>query len=277
MLRRTLLWTALAALTAGAQSVRIMTFNVRYPAKSDGPNQWEFRRDLLVETIREKAPDVLGTQELYYEQGQYIVEKLPEYVWFGISRRGNREDEHMGVFYKKDRLRLLESGNFWLSETPETPGSMSWGVNLPRMVTWGLFEIREGGRRFYFYNTHLAHRKEDHKARLLAADLIAERIRTLDSRIPLILTGDFNAPAGGEVHQTLTRLLEDAWLRAARRSGPECTFGAFKGIVECNRIDWILYRGPFRVQEAETVTRNWDGRYPSDHYPVFAVLEFENR
>ncbi len=268
---------ALAALAAGAQTLRVMSFNVRYPAKSDGPNRWEFRRDLLVETIREKDPDVLGTQELYYEQGQYIVEKLPQYVWFGISRRGNREDEHMGVFYKKDRLRLLDSGNFWLSETPETPGSMSWGVNLPRMVTWGLFEIREDGRRFYFCNTHFPHRKEDHKARLMAAGVIAERIQALDAKIPLILTGDFNAPAGAEVYQTLTRLLEDAWPRAARRSGPECTFGGFKGNVEGSRIDWILYRGPFRVHEAETVTRNWDGRYPSDHYPVFAVLEFERR
>jgi endonuclease/exonuclease/phosphatase family metal-dependent hydrolase len=91
-----------------------MSFNVRYPARTDGPNRWEFRRDFLVETIREKSPDVIGTQELYYEQGQYIVEKLREYAWFGISRRGSHEDEHMGVFYKKDRLRVLDSGNFWL-------------------------------------------------------------------------------------------------------------------------------------------------------------------
>lgn len=277
MVRRTLLWMALAAVAAGAQTLRVMSFNVRYPAKTDGPNQWEFRRDLLVETVREKAPDVLGTQELYYEQGQYLVEKLPDYVWFGISRRGNREDEHMGVFYKKDRLRLLESGNFWLSETPDKPGSMSWNVSLPRMVTWGLFELAESRRRFYFYNTHFPHRREDQEARLNCARLIAQRIRGLEASVPFIMTGDFNAPAGAEVYQVFAGLLEDAWVRAARRSGPECTFGGFKGAVEGARIDWILYRGPFRVTEAETVTRNWDGRYPSDHYPVFAVLEFAAR
>jgi endonuclease/exonuclease/phosphatase family metal-dependent hydrolase len=272
--RRLLLALMLGALLAGAQTLRVMSFNVRYPARTDGPNRWEFRRDLLVETIREKSPDVMGTQELYYEQGQYIVEKLPEYAWLGISRRGSHEDEHMGVFYKKDRLRVLDSGNFWLSETPETPGSMSWGVNLLRMVTWGYFELRDGGRRFYFYNTHFPHRREDHEARLRAARLIAERIAKLDPAVPFVMTGDFNAPAGGEVYQVFAGSLQDGWLRAARRTGPECTFGGFKGVVECPRIDWILYRGPFRVLEAETVTRNWEGRYPSDHYPVFAVLEF---
>src|SRR3954452_15385098 len=81
----------------GADSLRVMTFNVRYPAKGDGPNVWEARRDLLVDTVRKNAPDLMGTQELFYEQGQYIVEKLPEYAWFGVSRRGNHEDEHMGV------------------------------------------------------------------------------------------------------------------------------------------------------------------------------------
>lgn len=276
VLPRILLLLVAWASLAPAQLLRVMTFNVRYPAPGDGPNRWELRRDLLVETIREKSPDVLGTQELYYEQGQYIVEKLPEYVWFGVSRRGTREDEHMGVFYKRGRLQLLDSGNFWLSETPETPGSMSWGVNLPRMVTWGLFQL-EGGPRFYFYNTHFPHRREDEQARLRAARVILDRIERLDPQIPLILTGDFNAPAGGEVYQLFQARLEDAWAKAARRAGPECTFGGFKGNTQGARIDWILLRGPFRVLEAETVTRNWDGRYPSDHYPVFAILEFVSR
>lgn len=270
---RFLFCLALAGGAALPQTLRIMTFNVRYPAKTDGPDRWEFRRDLLVDTIREKSPDLIGTQELYYEQGQYIVEKLPDYVWFGISRRGNHEDEHMGVFYKKDRLRLLDSGNFWLSETPETPGSMSWGVNLPRMVTWGLFEIREAARRFYLYNTHFPHRREDEEARLRAARLLSERLQRLDPSIPLVLTGDFNAAAGGEVYRVFTTHLEDAWARAPKRSGPECTAGGFQGRTDCRRIDWILYRGALRPLEAETVRRSRDGRFPSDHYPVLAVFE----
>ncbi|HWR51417.1 MAG TPA: endonuclease/exonuclease/phosphatase family protein [Bryobacteraceae bacterium] len=264
----------LAAVSIGmCQPLRVMTFNVRYPAKSDGPNVWEARRDLLTATIKDKDPDLLGTQELFYEQGQYIVEKLPAYTWFGVSRRGNREDEHMGVFYKKDRLKLIESGNFWLSEKPEEPGSFAWEMSLPRMVTWGLFEVRDSGRRFYYYNTHLAHRREDEQARLNSARLIMERIAKLPQDAPFILTGDFNAPAGGAVYKILDEQLEEAWAAAARRTGPEGTFNGFKGNTSGARIDWIFTRG-LKAREAETVTKNDGGRYPSDHYPVFAVLEF---
>jgi endonuclease/exonuclease/phosphatase family metal-dependent hydrolase len=255
----------------GAETLRVMSFNVRYPSKEDGANRWEHRRDLLVATVREKSPDLLGTQELFYEQGQYIAEKLSGYAWFGVSRRGNREDEHMGVFYKKDRLKLIDSGNFWLSDTPETPGSMSWDVSLPRMVTWGLFDV--GGKRFYFYNTHFAHRSQDVEARLRSARLIAERIAKLPPDVPFIMTGDFNSPAGGEPYKVFTETLRDAWTTTDKRSGPEGTFNGFKGVTTGPRIDWILFRGPFRVVEAETVTRNDDGRYPSDHYPVFASFE----
>jgi endonuclease/exonuclease/phosphatase family metal-dependent hydrolase len=274
MLRRGLLSLWALALWAQPELLRVMSFNVRYPAKTDGPNVWENRRDLLVETIRLKDPDLIGAQELYYEQGQYIAAQLPQYVWFGVSRRGNREDEHMGVFYKPEKFRLSDSGNFWLSETPEQPGSMSWNVNLPRMVTWGLFEQRAGGRRFYFFNTHFPHRREDAEARLKCAALLAERLEKLPKDIPLILTGDFNSPAGGEVYQVFARLLEDSWKAAARRQGPEGTISGFKGLTAGARIDWILYRGGLKALEAETVTHNREGRYPSDHYPVVAVLEW---
>jgi len=107
--------------------------------------------------------------------------------------------------------------------------------------------------------------------------LFSDASKRLEPGVPFILTGDFNAPAGGEVYRLFADRLADAWVRAEHRSGPECTFGGFKGFTQGARIDWILYRGPFRVLEAETVTRNWEGRYPSDHYPVFALLEFTRR
>lgn len=262
----------IAAAVGAAPPLSVMSFNVRYPAPGDGPNRWELRRDLLVQVIRSRDPDLIGTQELYYEQGQYVVEKLPAYAWFGRSRRGNREDEHMGVFYKKARLRLIEQGDFWLSETPERPGSMSWNVTLPRMVTWGLFEEVASKNRFYFFNTHLPHRPEDAAARLRCAEVIAARLAKLPPDAPVILTGDFNAPAGGDVYDLLTRVLADAWTQAAQRKGPEGTFHGFRGEPSGPRIDWILFRGPWNAVEAETVTDNDQGRYPSDHFAVFAVF-----
>lgn len=263
-----------AASLANAESLRVMTFNVRYPASGDGPDRWEHRRDLMVTTIRELSPDVMGTQELFHEQGQYLVEKLPDYAWFGLSRRGNTTDEHMGVFYRTATIRVVESGNFWLSESPETAGSMSWDVSLPRMVTWGLFEVKASGRRFLLYNTHLPHRREDDEARLRCTRLIRQRLMAQAKDLPFVLIGDFNAPVDGPAYQVFDGLLTDAWKTAAKKSGPEGTFHGFKGTPTGPRIDWILMRGFARASEVETITRNAAGRYPSDHLPVLAVLEF---
>ena len=138
-----------AAVLAQAEPLRVMTFNVRYPNPDDGGNVWEIRKDILVDAIREYEPDVFGTQELFDVQGRYVADQLPEYERLGISRRGNREDEHMGVFYRRTKLFVVESGNFWLSETPSEPGSMSWDVSLPRMVTWARFRDAVG-EEFYF-------------------------------------------------------------------------------------------------------------------------------
>lgn len=270
---RLLLALLLAAVSVpAADTLRVMSYNVRYPARSDGANLWDLRRDILIRSIQAKDPDLIGTQELFHLQGEYIVEKLPSYSWFGVSRRGNRQDEFMGVFYKRDRLKLVDSGNFWLSETPETPGSISWNMSLPRMVTWGLFEIKASGKRFYYYNTHFAHRREDEPARLESGRLIASRIKQLPGGVPFLMTGDFNAPAGGAVYDVFASFLTDAWKAAAARNGPEGTFHGFKGKPAGPRIDWILFRGPFTVQEAETVTFNENGRYPSDHFPVLAIM-----
>ena len=262
----------LAALPLLAAELRVMTFNVRYPNPADGPDIWDNRRDLLVETIREATPDVMGTQELFYLQGQYIAEKLPEYAWFGLSRRGNKEDEHMGVFYKKSRLRVEDSGNFWLSETPNVPGSSSWNMSLPRMVTWAVFTDLQTQRRFTYYNTHFAHRgQQDEPARIESAKLIATRIGLA---APFILTGDFNAPPTSEAYRVLTATLTDSKTAAAASSGPEGTFHGFKGTVGPARIDWILFRAPqWKVKRVDALTKNRAGRYPSDHLPVLAIFD----
>ena len=210
---------------ASAELLRVMTYNVRYPAQGDGEDLWDLRRDMFVASVRAKDPDLVGTQELFHLQGEYLVAKAPEYKWFGVSRRGNQEDEHMGVFYKPAKLKLLKSGNFWLSETPEAAGSMSWNVTLPRMVTWGLFEMRGSKQRFVLYNTHFPHRREDEEARKKCAELIAQRIGKLDPNVPFILTGDFNAPAGGPVHRVFVDAgLSDLWMNTAQKFGPEGTF-----------------------------------------------------
>ena len=150
---------------------------------------------------------------------------------------------------------------------------MSWNVTLPRMVTWALFESIPSRKRFYYYNTHFAHRREDEDARLKSTEVILARIAKLPQNVPFLMTGDYNANAGGPVQQKFLTVLTDAWTATTKRIGPEGTFHGFSGKPREGRIDWILYRGPWKALEVETVTHNENGRYPSDHFPVFARLE----
>jgi endonuclease/exonuclease/phosphatase family metal-dependent hydrolase len=257
---------------AGLNTLRVMTFNVRQPDASDGPNGWRQRRDLLVDTILENDPDVIGTQELFRVQAEYITKRAPQYAWFGSGRFGTHEDNHVGIFYKRDRIRLLAHGDFWLSETPETPGSSSWDIIRPRQLTWGALEA-DGVGCFHVLNTHFPYRAVEQEARRKTALLIKARMGRMPRLAPAILMADFNSPAGGDVYQLLCDDLRDAWCTAAARTGPEGTLHGFGTRVPDRRIDWILYRGFWRVLAAETITRSRDGRYPSDHFPVLVTFD----
>lgn len=268
---------AAVALPAAAQprtegDLRVMAFNVRLPAESDGPDYWPQRRDHFIDTLRDADADIIGTQELHKVQGDYIVQKLPLYAWFGVDRRGGHEDEHMGVFFRRDRLRVVDLGNFWLSETPQVPGSISWNHPFPRMVTWGLFERIADGRQFYLLNTHFDYRPEDREARRRMAEAVAAHIETLPADTPVVVTGDFNATPDEPAYRILTAGLADAWTATDNRSGPEGTFHAFKGKAD-RRIDWVLSRG-FDTRQVWTIADSRAGRYPSDHFPVVADLRF---
>lgn len=258
------------AVSANANPLRVMSFNIRLPLAQDGANAWDHRRDIAADTIAEERPDIVATQELHKVQGDHLLARLPGLNWFGIDRRGGDGDEHMAIFYRRARLRLLDLGNFWLSDTPQVPGSISWDHPYPRMVTWGLFEDKSSRRRFYVFNTHFPHRAEDGEARRRAAELLAAHIAALPPDVPVILAGDFNATPDSAIHAVLTASLHDLRQTARSVAGPEETFHAFTGNAD-RRIDWILARG-FDALRIETVTDNREGRYPSDHFPVVAEL-----
>lgn len=259
---------AAAVLPTAAADLKVMSFNVRTITGKDGPNGWEHRRDLFADTIRQLHPDVIGTQELYQQQGDDTVERLPEYTWFGRDRYGEHRDEHMGIFYRKASLKIVESGDFWLSDTPDKVASITWGNIFPRMVNWALFERLSDHKRFYLLDTHFPYRDQDEDARSRAAHEIAAWIAKLPATVPVILTGDFNTGPESETHAALTASLKDAWDNVPKREGLAETFHNFTGRAT-KRIDWILYRG-VKATSATTVTTSKDGRYPSDHFPVQA-------
>ncbi|MDG2525984.1 endonuclease/exonuclease/phosphatase family protein [Stenotrophomonas sp. HITSZ_GD] len=264
--------SASAATAATSSTLRVMSFNVRTPADTEPGRRWEDRRDAMVSVIRQAQPAVIGTQELTPVQASYLRAQLPAYRMFGQGRRGGAEDEHMGVFYDARVLALVESGDFWLSPTPEVPGSMGWGDPYPRMVTWGLFERRADGRRFYLFNTHLPYREQDEPARVRSAQLLLSRIDALPKEVPVVVTGDFNSEPGSDTWRTLTAVLRAARDTAPQVDGPRLTFQDFGG-SDRRQLDWILLRG-FEATHFSTLDDRPGGLYPSDHYPVLAELRF---
>jgi endonuclease/exonuclease/phosphatase family metal-dependent hydrolase len=251
-------------------SLRVMSFNIRLPAESDGVDDWETRKPLAVRMLREQAPDVIGLQELVKAQADHLARELPAYAWLGRGRNADGSGEHMGVFYRKDRLQVIDSGDFWLSDTPDVPGSITWDHLHPRMVTWALFQRRADGKRFYLFNTHLPYRDQDEAARVKGAQAIARRLATLPAGVPVVLTGDFNTTPDSEAHAVLARTLQDAWTTAPRVEGSDATFHGFSGQAD-RRIDWILVRG-VQLESITSVTTRWNNRYPSDHFPLVATL-----
>ena len=269
------LLAATMATAAGAEELRVLTFNLRHGLGKDGDNSWEFRQNTLLNTVKALNPDVMGVQECLDFQAEFLAKGLPEYKWFGRGREKDGSGEMSAIFYRADKLKALDQGHFWISETPSEPGSRSWNTSCTRMATWIRFEFKDG-TSFLHVNTHLDHRSEE--ARVNGAQLLSQQMPLLSKGAPAILTGDFNAAGGSsEAWKVLTEKcgLADAWTAATERKGPAKTFGSFKAPADepGDRIDWIMLQGAVKSLSCETVLYNENGRFPSDHYPVLAILD----
>lgn len=251
-----------------------MSFNLRY-ASTTQPNSWAVRRPVMRALLRQEAPHVIGTQEGLHQQLLDIEADLgPDYRWIGTGRAGGNRDEFMAVFYDTRRLAPVEYQHFWLSDTPEVPGSNTWGGGSIRMVTWVRFrDLQDGGRQFYVLNTHLDNVSQ--YARERSAALIAQRIAGFDQSLPLVVTGDFNVAAHkNTVYDTMLGAgLVDTWDTAAERGELYATFHGYRPLTPGgDRIDWILATPEVTAHRASINTFSLNGQFPSDHLPVQASL-----
>jgi len=260
--------------------IKVMSFNIRSGTAKDGDNSWPLRKELVTETIRLFDPDLLGMQEVLKFQADYLGEQFPDYESYGVGRNDGVDDgEFALVFFKRERFELMNSGHFWLSETPEEVGSKSWDTALPRIATWVLLKDKTTDhQQIIFGNTHFDHKGVE--ARHQSAKLIRRRIESVTPDIPIIVTGDFNTHEELEPYAALVRGVgsnEPSLVDTYRIIHPltqeqEGTFGGFQGRRGGNRIDWILTTPDITTLNAAINYTNEDGRYPSDHYPVEAVL-----
>ena len=258
-------------------ALKVMTFNLRY-ASDQQPHAWPNRRAAVRNVIIKHSPDVIGTQEGLHEQLNDIDTDLPGYGWIGQGRAGGKADEYCAIFYRRDRVKPVDQGHFWLSDTPEVVGSMTWGNRYRRMATWARFHDLHADRDFIVLNTHFDHEVEE--ARVKSAALIKARLAAIAGDLPLVVLGDFNALAGHSAafaELTTNTGLIDTWTAASWRE-PETGVNTFHGYQkpghDDERIDWILARRPVTVGRSDVVMTQLDGQTPSDHFPVVVDLRF---
>lgn len=274
--------------SSSGKTLKMMTYNLKF-ASPDYKPSWEVRREMQVELIRKYNPDIIGTQEGLKEQIDWLADQLPEYVVIGEGRKGGDDDEHMAIFFKRDKFRLREMQSFQLSETPEIIGSGP-EVN-PRMVTWARLAFInrpiengkspypqdyrghwENTQEFYVFNTHYFNGRIDSLARLNASKLILKRVTALNRfgswtpERPVFLMGDFNCRPGSAPYKVLVGDKNSA--------DPDLFKNSFE---DPNKIDWILYKGTVNVLKYEDVDYNVNGVYPSDHKPIYVEFEVQDK
>lgn len=282
-----------------AQQLTVGSYNIRYKNWNDSVqgNVWNKRCQVICDQLNFMAPDVFGTQEVLYGQLQDMKEALDGYDYIGIGRDdGERAGEHEAIFYKTDKIKLLDHGDFWLSETPEKPG-LGWDAVCIRICTWGKFSLDE--TVFYYFNLHMDH--VGVIARREAAKLVVARIREIAQDAPVVLTGDFNVDQTNEIYAIFTEsgLLKDSYDAARIRFAENGTFNAFKTeYYTTSRIDHVFVSPEIQVESYGVLTNSYwtpdetidtlkafDApqeisfdkyirRNPSDHYPVFVKVKF---
>lgn len=272
--------------TKGGQELKVMTFNIRYGTADDGENRWENRRQILIDILKDNSPDIIGLQEALDFQISQIRQGLPEFGQLGVARDdGKTKGEYCAILYRLDRFTVDESGTFWLSDTPEVAGSIHWGNANIRICTWARLAEKKTGAAFYLYNLHLDYASQ--LSREKSAVLLAQRIHGRKHTDPFIITGDFNA---GETNPAILYLKGKMTLGESEGKSqnpvpvvdtfrvlhPDAnevgTFNAFKGNCKGEKIDYIFVPTGVQVIDAEIVRTQYNGFYPSDHFPVTARI-----
>ncbi len=254
--------------------IRLATYNIRTMC-DEGDKSWEVRIDALVDVVRRNRFDLFATQEGRTSQLKDMA-VLDEYAYVGRDRDGDNEGEHSAIFYKKERFEMLESGDFWYSETPDVP-SYGWGAHYRRICTWGHFKDKRNGKTFYVFNSHTDHEVEE--ARRQSSYMLLERVRKIANGKPVFCTGDFNATSDDEPIQILLKdgMLADSY-KCSRKS-PQGPVGSFHGYDLAGeitqRIDFIFVTSAIEVLSYRTVDDDVKyGKYSSDHFPVVIEARF---
>lgn len=256
--------------------LKIATFNLRMDTPSDGENAWFHRKDMVNDLIRFYGFDLFGTQEGFTHQLNDIL-RLSDYRFIGVGRDDGKDaGEHCAIFYRSDRFKVLDQGDFWLLEHPEKPGRGWDGTCCNRICTWGKFEDLKNHKQFYFFNVHYEY--EGDVARRESSNLMISRIKSIAGNQPVFLTGDFNAFPTEEPIRILndSGFLNDSYkITKEAPFGPVCTYHGYDSTIKTEeRLDYIWVTDSIQIDKYGVLTNTLYGHTPSDHFPVMVVAEF---
>lgn len=257
---------------------RVATYNIRYATQADeaSGNGWELRRGSLAEVILTHGFDLVGTQEGSTKQLADLKDRLLGFDYVGYSYGAVSANHHnCATFYRTALFEVLDSGVFWLSQTPEVP-SVGWDADDHRICHWTKFRVKKTGKEFYFFNTHFYWRLKE--AKVASGPLLVRKMKEIAGENPMICVGDFNSGAATPQIQALKEVLSDAYdISKQPREGVEET-GFSGGVFQGNpkyRIDYLFLSRHFEVEDYKVLSDRYNGdRYPSDHLPVTSRLKF---
>ncbi len=262
----------------------VVSYNLRLDTPKDGEHGWSARREFVIGQLRRLAPDLCGIQEVLPHQLNDVAGALAGYAWVGLAREdGWRRGEFTPIFYRTERFELLQTQTFWLSETPDQPGSLSWDALLPRVVTWARLADRSSGRRFCHFNTHLEY--DGQTARRQSAGILRRETARIAGVDPLILSGDFNTQEGSDTYLRLTvprpgappPLADARYSSETPHEGPTASTNDWRRLAgHGSRIDYLFTCDAFRVRRHRLIDERMpSGLYPSDHLPLEVRLALE--
>ncbi len=262
-----------------SEPVNVMSFNIRYDNPEDSMNNWKFRKERVANAVRFYDVDIVGMQEVLRNQLEDLRQRLPEYGVVGVGREdGKEKGEYSALWYRKSRFTLLDSGNFWLSETPEVAGSKGWDGACERIASWAKLKDAVSGKEYLALNTHLDH--VGVVARREGVNLILEKVNELGGELPVIVTGDFNSEPESDVIKNITdpnnpKHLTDTRLASPVVYGPSWTFHDFDKLPYDKRplIDYVFVRNGLSVLRYGVLAETENESLLSDHAPVLVTVE----
>lgn len=257
------------------EATRIMSFNLR--CANDGKQTITNRSKVAVEVIKQYAPDSFGVQECTPRWKRILATKLDgKYGCVGAARDYYGPfTEYSSIYYLKDKYNLIDSGTFWLSETPEKRWTKSFDSACFRVASWALLEDKATGQRYTHINTHLDHVLET--TREAQMKVLIECVNKVANGSPIIMTGDFNAYEDNSLVYTVACESFNDTKKVADNSDTGRTFTDYGEKEEdgTGAIDFIFADKSLKVGTYKIIRNTVQGIYPSDHYPIVADINIQ--